>query len=84
MIAALRFVVVALLFVACAAWAQDFPSRTIRLVVPIGPGGGTDILARHLAQKLSERFKQSVIVENRPGAGSLVGTEYVAKAPADG
>lgn len=81
---AVRFVVVALVLVASAAAAQDFPSRTVRLVVPIGPGGGTDILARHLAQKLGERFKQSVIVENRPGAGSLVGTEYVARAPADG
>jgi len=53
-------------------------------VVPIGAGGGTDILARHMAQKIGERVKQGVVVENRPGAGSIVGTEYVAKAPADG
>jgi tripartite-type tricarboxylate transporter receptor subunit TctC len=84
MSAACRFVSVALLVFAAAAAAQDYPSRTVRLIVPVGPGGGTDILARHVAQKLGERFKQSVIVENRPGAGSLVGTEYVAKAPADG
>jgi tripartite-type tricarboxylate transporter receptor subunit TctC len=82
--AALRFAAVGLLLLAYAAAAQEYPSRTVRLIVPIGPGGGTDILGRHVAQKLGERFKQSVIVENRPGAGSLVGTEYVAKAPADG
>jgi tripartite-type tricarboxylate transporter receptor subunit TctC len=69
---------------AAAAGAQDYPSRAVRLIVPIGPGGGTDILARHLAQKLGERFMQSFVVENRPGAGSLVGTEYVAKSPPDG
>ena len=58
--------------------------RPIRIVVPIGPGGGTDILARHVAQRLGERLRQAAIVENRPGAGSLVGTEYVAKAQPDG
>jgi tripartite-type tricarboxylate transporter receptor subunit TctC len=82
--AILRFAAVALILVAGAAQAQDYPARTVRLIVPVGPGGGTDILARHVAQKLGERFRQSVIVENRPGAGSLVGTEYVAKAPPDG
>jgi tripartite-type tricarboxylate transporter receptor subunit TctC len=84
MSAALRLAAIAAVLFAAGAAAQDYPSRTVRLIVPIGPGGGTDILARHLAQKLGERFRQSVIVENRPGAGSLVGTEYVAKAPADG
>jgi tripartite-type tricarboxylate transporter receptor subunit TctC len=71
------------LFVA-AALAQDYPARPVRLVVPIGPGGGTDILARHVAQKLGERLRQTVVVENRPGAGSLVGTEYAARAAPDG
>jgi tripartite-type tricarboxylate transporter receptor subunit TctC len=66
------------------AQAQDYPARPIKLVVPIGAGGGTDILARHLAQKMAERMKQGVVVENRPGAGSIVGTEYVAKAAPDG
>ena len=75
--------ILALLF-ATAAPAQDYPARPIKLVVPIGAGGGTDILARHLAQKMGERLKQGVVVENRPGAGSIVGTDYVAKAPADG
>jgi tripartite-type tricarboxylate transporter receptor subunit TctC len=79
-----RFAFVALVVLAAGAYAQDYPSRTVRLIVPVGPGGGTDILARHLAQKLGERFKHGVIVENRPGAGSLVGTEYVARASADG
>ena len=64
--------------------AQDYPARPIRLVVPIGAGGGTDILARHMAQKMGERVKQGVVVENRPGAGSIVGTEYVARAAPDG
>ena len=69
---------------AAAAAAQKYPSQPVRLIVPIGPGGGTDILGRHVAQKLGERLKQSVVVENRPGAGSLVGTEYAAKAAPDG
>jgi tripartite-type tricarboxylate transporter receptor subunit TctC len=69
---------------AAAAAAQDYPARPVRLIVPIGPGGGTDILGRHVAQKLGERLRQSVVVENRPGAGSLVGTEYAAKAAPDG
>ena len=66
------------------ALAQEYPARPIRLIVPIGAGGGTDILARHVAQKLGEQFRQAAIVENRPGAGSLIGTEYVAKAAPDG
>jgi tripartite-type tricarboxylate transporter receptor subunit TctC len=82
--AVLRFAAIVLALAAAPAAAQDYPGRTVRLIVPIGPGGGTDILARHVAQKLGERFRQSVIVENRPGAGSLLGTEYVAKAPPDG
>ena len=64
--------------------AQDYPARPIRLIVPIGPGGGTDILARHMAQKMTERLRASVVVENRPGAGSIIGTDYVAKAAPDG
>jgi tripartite-type tricarboxylate transporter receptor subunit TctC len=80
---ALSCIAFGVLFAAAAA-AQDYPARPVRLIVPIGPGGGTDILGRHVAQKLGERLKQSVIVENRPGAGSLVGTEYAAKAAPDG
>ncbi len=73
-----------LLLCSFACQAQDFPSRPIRLIVPQAPGGGTDILGRNVAQKLAEQLRQPAIVENRAGAGSLVGTEYVAKAPADG
>ncbi len=64
--------------------AQDFPSRPIRLIVPQAPGGGTDILGRNVAQRLGEQLRQPAVVENRVGAGSLVGTEYVARASADG
>jgi tripartite-type tricarboxylate transporter receptor subunit TctC len=66
------------------AAAQDFPSKPLRIVVPQAPGGGTDILARNLAVRLTELLKQGVVVENRTGAGSLIGTEFVARAPADG
>ena len=76
------FIIACLL--AAALQAQDYPARPIRLVVPIGPGGGTDILARHMAQKMSERLPSGVVVENRPGAGSIIGTEYVAQAAPDG
>jgi tripartite-type tricarboxylate transporter receptor subunit TctC len=75
--------IIACLFAAIAN-AQDYPARTVKMVVPIGPGGGTDILARHMAQKLSERLRQPFVVENRPGAGSIVGTEYVARSAPDG
>jgi tripartite-type tricarboxylate transporter receptor subunit TctC len=77
------FAIIACLLCA-AAQAQDYPARPIKIVVPIGPGGGTDILGRHMAKEIGERLRQSAIVENRPGAGSIVGTEYVARAAPDG
>ncbi len=67
-----------------AAQAQDYPSRPVRVIVPQPPGGGTDILGRTVAQRLSELLRQPMVVENRAGAGSLIGTDFVAKAPADG
>jgi tripartite-type tricarboxylate transporter receptor subunit TctC len=64
--------------------AQKYPEKTVRIVTPFAPGGGTDIFGRLLAQRLSETQGQQFIVENRPGAGSTLGTEFVAKSPADG
>ena len=64
--------------------AQAFPSKPVKIIVPSTPGDGSDILARSIAQKLTERWGQSVIVENRPGAGGVVGTEVAAKSNADG
>jgi tripartite-type tricarboxylate transporter receptor subunit TctC len=64
--------------------AQTYPSKAIRLVVPSSPGGGTDIVGRVLAQKLSESMGQQVVVENRAGAGTMIGNELVAKSAPDG
>lgn len=76
----------ALLAAPTALRAQaPFPSQPIRIIVPFGPGGSPDVFSRMLAKDLSERVKQSVIVENRPGANSILGTSYVARnVPADG
>ncbi|HSC96090.1 MAG TPA: tripartite tricarboxylate transporter substrate-binding protein, partial [Burkholderiales bacterium] len=61
--------------------AQSWPARPVRIVVPWAPGGATDIIARPLAQKLTERLGQQFIVDNRGGANSLIGTDIAAKAP---
>ncbi|AJG22459.1 putative exported protein [Cupriavidus basilensis] len=72
--------------VACApsAFAQQYPSRPIRIVVPASPGTAVDITARFMAEALAESLKTPVLVDNRAGAGGLIGTDAVAKAPADG
>jgi tripartite-type tricarboxylate transporter receptor subunit TctC len=69
---------------ALPALAETYPSRTVRLIVPFGAGGPADVYARVLAQHLSEETKQSFVVEDRPGAGSLIGTDAVAKSAPDG
>src|SRR5262249_20651839 len=64
--------------------AQSFPSRVVRLVVPFPAGGSNDVVARAMAQPLSKALGQGVVVENRPGANTIIGTEAVARSPADG
>jgi tripartite-type tricarboxylate transporter receptor subunit TctC len=67
-----------------AAQAQDFPARPVKLVVWTAPGGSIDTLSRLIGEKLTPRWKQPVVVENKPGASGILASEYVAKAPADG
>jgi tripartite-type tricarboxylate transporter receptor subunit TctC len=66
------------------AWSQSYPSKPVKIVVPYGVGGSADVYARYLGAKLQDTMGQSFVVENRPGAGSIVGTDYVAKSNADG
>ena len=82
----LRLVGLALLAFASIvpACAQDYPARQVRVIVPFGAGGPADVYARVISQYLSEQLKQTFVVENRPGAGSLIGTDAVAKSAPDG
>jgi tripartite-type tricarboxylate transporter receptor subunit TctC len=66
------------------AWSQTFPERSLRLIVPLAPGGGNDAAARVVAAGLSKRFGQQVVVDNRPGGGSVIATQVVLGLPADG
>ena len=78
-----RLIVLVLLWCGTAA-AQEYPTKTMRLIVPLSTGAGADIAARLIAQRMSEHWKQPVIVENRPGAGGQIGTAAVVKAEPDG
>src|SRR5215216_5556094 len=71
-------------FAAMPAAAQDYPAKPIKLIVPFPPAGGTDIMSRVVAQKLSENTKWNVVVDNRPGAGGNIGVDAATKSPADG
>jgi tripartite-type tricarboxylate transporter receptor subunit TctC len=77
-------VALATLLAAAPATAQPYPSRVVKIVVPYPPGGSTDIVGRYVGQKLSEVLGQPVIIDNRPGAGTNIGTEAVVKSPPDG
>ena len=74
----------ALMLSPVAASAQDYPTRTVKIIVPFAAGGPADIYARFLAQRLQESLKQPFVVEDRPGAGSIIGTDLAAKSPPDG
>jgi tripartite-type tricarboxylate transporter receptor subunit TctC len=81
----MRTLLLALISLACApALAQNFPTKPIQVIVPLAPGGGTDLLARVIADKMREKFGQPVTVENRSGAAGNIGADYVFKAAADG
>jgi tripartite-type tricarboxylate transporter receptor subunit TctC len=73
-----------LLSTALSAWSQSYPVRPVRMVIAFAPGGGTDVVGRIIGQRLTEMWPQPVVIDNRPGAGSIIGTEIVAKAAPDG
>ena len=78
------FIVAGSIVTAGPAAAQSYPNRVVKIIVPFVAGGGTDIMARNIAQKLNEAWAQPVVVENRPGAGGIIGADAVAKSPPDG
>jgi tripartite-type tricarboxylate transporter receptor subunit TctC len=75
---------VALIFAAFPAAAEDYPTRTVKIIVPFGAGGPADVFTRAVAAELQQSMKQTFVMENRPGAGTTIGTDFVAKAPPDG
>src|ERR1700751_5381900 len=80
----MKVAVAALFLFASSALAQPYPNRPIRFVVPFPPGGGVDIVARAVGEKLSPRLRQPIVIENKPGAGTTIGTDAVAKSAPDG
>ncbi|MBI2316374.1 MAG: tripartite tricarboxylate transporter substrate binding protein, partial [Betaproteobacteria bacterium] len=79
-IAACAFLLCALITGAADVYPQSFPTKPIRIIVPVASGGPNDILARYAGQKLTEAWGQQVIVDNRPGAGGTIGTEIASRA----
>ena len=79
-----KLLVIAMLLAAGAAHSQSYPAKPVRVIVPFAPGGATDLITRIVAQKLSDNMKQQFFVENRGGAGGLVGSEVAAKSAPDG
>ena len=80
----IRLAALALTLAAGLAQAQGYPNRPVKIVVPFAAGGPADNYARFMAQRLGDELKQSFVIDNKPGAGSIIGTDLVAKAPADG
>jgi tripartite-type tricarboxylate transporter receptor subunit TctC len=78
------FILAGGMVIAGPAAAQSYPNRAVKIVVPFAAGGGTDVMARNIAQKLNEAWAQPVLVENRTGAGGIIGADAVAKSPPDG
>src|SRR5215470_673615 len=83
-VAAIAALAMFALFPSSPSSAQDYPAKPVRIIVPFGPGGPADVYARVLAQHITEQLKQSFVVENRPGAGAIIGTDAVAKSAPDG
>ena len=79
-----KFLAVFLILFALQATARDFPEKPVRLIVPLPPGGATDVVARLIAQKLGDAWGQPVVLEHRPGGGTVIGAQAVAAAPPDG
>ena len=73
-----------LAFITSSAFADNYPSKSVKIIVPFAAGGPADNYARFMAQRLQDEFKQTFLVENKPGAGSIIGTDFAAKSPADG
>jgi len=79
-----KILITALLVTPLLGWAQSYPNKPVRIMVGANAGGGTDIIARMLAEKMGEAFKGSFVVENKPGASNTIAADLTAKAPADG
>ena len=80
----MRRFLAALLLAPCLVVAQSYPAKSVRIIVPFPPGGGTDVIARVTAQHLSQSWQQQVVVDNKPGASGIIGSDIVAKSVADG